>query len=71
MKLALMIGLAYLIGAIPTSYLAAKHGAGIDLREHGSKNIGATNLYSRSRYPIAKLTGGSMACSETLTRTTT
>jgi len=44
-KLALMIGLAYLIGAIPTSYLAAKHGAGIDLREHGSKNLGATNLY--------------------------
>ena len=45
MKLALIIGLAYLIGAIPTSYLAAKHGAGIDLREHGSKNLGATNVY--------------------------
>jgi glycerol-3-phosphate acyltransferase PlsY len=45
LKLALMIGLAYLIGAIPTSYLAAKHGAGIDLREHGSKNLGATNVY--------------------------
>ncbi len=45
MKLALMIGLAYLIGAIPTSYLAAKHGAGIDLRENGSKNLGATNVY--------------------------
>ena len=45
MKLALMISLAYLIGAIPTSYLAAKHGAGIDLREHGSKNLGATNVY--------------------------
>ena len=40
-----MIGLAYLIGAIPMSYLAAKHGAGIDLREHGSKNSGATNVY--------------------------
>jgi len=40
-----MIGLAYLIGAIPTSYLAAKHGAGIDLRENGSKNLGATNVY--------------------------
>ena len=37
--------LAYLIGAIPTSYLAAKHGAGIDLRQHGSKNLGATNVY--------------------------
>jgi acyl phosphate:glycerol-3-phosphate acyltransferase len=37
--------LAYLVGAIPTSWIAAKLGAGIDLREHGSKNLGATNLY--------------------------
>jgi glycerol-3-phosphate acyltransferase PlsY len=36
---------AYLIGAIPTSWLAARYGAGIDLREHGSKNLGATNVY--------------------------
>ena len=36
---------AYLTGAIPTSYLAARLGAGIDLREHGSRNLGATNLY--------------------------
>ncbi len=35
----------YLAGAIPTSYLAARYGAGIDLREHGSKNLGATNVY--------------------------
>lgn len=35
----------YLVGAIPTSYLAARYGAGIDLREHGSKNLGATNVY--------------------------
>lgn len=39
------VGLAYLIGAIPTSYLAAKHGGGIDLRQHGSRNLGAANLY--------------------------
>lgn len=43
--LALMILSAYLIGAIPTSYLVSKHVAGIDLREHGSKNLGATNVY--------------------------
>jgi acyl phosphate:glycerol-3-phosphate acyltransferase len=36
---------SYLIGAIPTSYIAARSLAGIDLREHGSKNLGATNLY--------------------------
>src|SRR5207244_1339472 len=36
---------AYLIGATPTSYIAGKLGRGIDLREHGSKNLGATNVY--------------------------
>lgn len=50
------IGLAYLIGAIPTSYLAARFGAGIDLREHGSRNLGATNLYrvlgGKYAYPV-------------------
>lgn len=41
----LSFGLAYLVGAIPTSYLVARVAAGVDLREHGSKNLGATNLY--------------------------
>jgi acyl phosphate:glycerol-3-phosphate acyltransferase len=36
---------SYLVGAIPTSYLAARLFRGIDLREHGSRNLGATNLY--------------------------
>lgn len=36
---------AYLLGATPTSYLAARLGKGIDLREHGSKNLGATNVW--------------------------
>lgn len=36
---------AYLVGAIPASFLAARLGAGLDLREHGSKNLGATNVY--------------------------
>ena len=35
----------YLIGAVPTSYLAGRVAKGIDLREHGSKNLGATNVY--------------------------
>jgi acyl phosphate:glycerol-3-phosphate acyltransferase len=42
---AVWIAAAYLLGATPTSYLAAKLGRGIDLREHGSKNLGATNVY--------------------------
>lgn len=36
---------SYLVGAIPTSYLASRMLAGIDLRERGSRNLGATNLY--------------------------
>jgi glycerol-3-phosphate acyltransferase PlsY len=35
----------YLLGAVPTSYLAGRLFRGIDLREHGSRNLGATNLY--------------------------
>jgi glycerol-3-phosphate acyltransferase PlsY len=36
---------AYLLGAVPTSYITGRLLRGIDLREHGSKNLGATNLY--------------------------
>lgn len=43
--LTVMVLLAYLLGATPTSYLAGKLGRGIDLREHGSKNLGATNVF--------------------------
>jgi glycerol-3-phosphate acyltransferase PlsY len=36
---------SYLLGAVPTSYIAGRLLRGLDLREHGSKNLGATNLY--------------------------
>jgi glycerol-3-phosphate acyltransferase PlsY len=36
---------SYFLGAIPTSYLLSRLLAGIDLRQHGSGNLGATNLY--------------------------
>lgn len=36
---------SYLVGALPTSYLAGRLFRGIDLREHGSRNLGATNVY--------------------------
>ncbi|PYO96443.1 MAG: acyl-phosphate glycerol 3-phosphate acyltransferase [Gemmatimonadetes bacterium] len=45
MNAVLAILAAYLLGATPTSYIAGKLGRGIDLREHGSKNLGATNVY--------------------------
>lgn len=34
----------YLFGAIPSGYLAGKLLRGIDIREHGSKSTGATNV---------------------------
>ena len=34
----------YLIGAIPISYLLGKFWAKIDIRVHGSRNVGASNL---------------------------
>jgi acyl phosphate:glycerol-3-phosphate acyltransferase len=36
---------SYLLGAIPTSHLVSRIFAKIDLRDHGSGNLGATNLY--------------------------
>ena len=36
---------AYLLGAIPTAYIFGKVLKGIDIREHGSGNVGATNVF--------------------------
>ncbi|HWA16603.1 MAG TPA: glycerol-3-phosphate 1-O-acyltransferase PlsY, partial [Gemmatimonadales bacterium] len=36
---------SYFVGSIPTSYLVGRWARGIDLREHGSRNLGATNVY--------------------------
>jgi acyl phosphate:glycerol-3-phosphate acyltransferase len=44
--LACVVGLAaaYLFGSTPTGYLAGKLLRGIDIREHGSKSTGTTNV---------------------------
>jgi glycerol-3-phosphate acyltransferase PlsY len=39
----LWLGLAYLVGAIPVGYVVARL-LGVDIRSHGSGNIGATNV---------------------------
>src|ERR1700730_10712106 len=36
--------IAYLVGAIPTGYIIAKLKGISDIRQHGSGNIGATNI---------------------------
>ncbi len=42
---ALLIIIAYLIGSIPTAVWISKHFFGIDIRDYGSGNAGATNTY--------------------------
>ncbi|MEX2570424.1 MAG: glycerol-3-phosphate 1-O-acyltransferase PlsY [Gemmatimonadota bacterium] len=36
---------SYLLGSVPSSYIAGRLVRGIDLREHGSGNLGATNTF--------------------------
>ena len=45
MNIAILIVLAYLIGSIPTAVWVSKWIYGIDIREHGSGNAGATNTF--------------------------
>ncbi|HEY0159614.1 MAG TPA: glycerol-3-phosphate 1-O-acyltransferase PlsY [Thermoanaerobaculia bacterium] len=39
-----LVALAYLIGSIPFSFLVVKLVSGKDVRDHGSRNVGATNV---------------------------
>ncbi|HEX7240924.1 MAG TPA: glycerol-3-phosphate 1-O-acyltransferase PlsY [Longimicrobiaceae bacterium] len=41
----LLLAASYLLGSVPASYLAGRMTRGIDLREHGSGNLGATNTF--------------------------
>ncbi|RYZ55980.1 MAG: glycerol-3-phosphate 1-O-acyltransferase [Sphingobacteriales bacterium] len=45
MVIAILFVLAYLIGSIPTAVIVSKRLYGIDIREHGSGNAGATNAF--------------------------
>lgn len=44
---------SYLVGAFPTSYLAGRVLRGIDLRQHGSRNLGATNVFRTMGWRVA------------------
>ena len=52
----LLVLLSYLAGSIPSSFLVGKIFHGIDLRQHGSGNLGATNAFRvlgwRSAVPV-------------------
>jgi len=45
LKLLITIIISYLLGAIPTAFIMGKILKGIDIREHGSGNVGATNAF--------------------------
>ncbi|KEZ54368.1 glycerol-3-phosphate 1-O-acyltransferase PlsY [Metabacillus indicus] len=45
MYIAAIIILAYLLGSIPSGLIVGKAGYGIDIREHGSGNLGGTNTF--------------------------
>ncbi|MBS4207411.1 glycerol-3-phosphate 1-O-acyltransferase PlsY [Bacillus sp. FJAT-50079] len=45
MMYALIILLAYLLGSIPSGLIVGKVFYGIDIREHGSGNLGGTNTF--------------------------
>ncbi|MBZ5752263.1 MULTISPECIES: glycerol-3-phosphate 1-O-acyltransferase PlsY [Metabacillus] len=42
---AIIFILAYLLGSIPSGLIVGKVGYGIDIREHGSGNLGGTNTF--------------------------
>ena len=45
LTIAAVLILSYLLGSIPTSIIFSKLYKGIDIREYGSKNAGATNVF--------------------------
>src|SRR5690625_5533163 len=45
MEYVLFVLLAYLLGSIPSALIVGKIGFKLDIREHGSGNLGATNTF--------------------------
>ena len=49
----LLLLVSYLIGAIPSSFVGGRLVRGIDLRQHGSGNLGATNAFRVLGWKVA------------------
>ena len=58
----LWLGVVYLVGAVPVGYLVARAFGRVNIRRHGSGNIGATNvLRTLGRGPAALTFSGDVA----------
>jgi len=44
-SITLLILASYLVGSIPTAYIVGRLAKGIDIRKHGSGNVGASNVF--------------------------
>jgi len=55
-KLTAMVGIAYLLGAVPFGLILVKLLKGMDLRQIGSGNIGATNARRAGGWPLGLAT---------------
>lgn len=51
-ELVLLIVFGYLIGSVPTTYLAGKWFCGIDIRDQGSGNVGVANLITATSWRV-------------------
>jgi glycerol-3-phosphate acyltransferase PlsY len=55
MNVILAFIIAYLVGSIPTAIWVSKIIRGIDIRDHGSGNAGATNVFRVMGYKLGLL----------------
>ena len=56
-KYLIIVIIAYLLGAIPFGLIISRRIAHVDIREHGSGNIGATNVFRTLGTRLGLLTG--------------
>jgi glycerol-3-phosphate acyltransferase PlsY len=55
MEITLIIIIAYLIGSIPTAYILVRVFYGIDIRRHGTGNVGASNVLKSTSKKLGML----------------
>jgi len=56
-QVVLLVAMAYLVGSIPTSYLAGRWLKGIDLRRYGSGTVSGTGVYYHVSRPAVVVVG--------------